>query len=84
MIEDMESTELKPAKAPIVPRRKCGHPGGWSFDFTELYNDGTGRMTSFCAGCVMEKFGIKPVAEYKIIRDEKSPNGFRLEKIWGD
>ena len=76
-------TKLKPSKEPIVPRRKCGHPGGWTFDFTEVYNDGTAVMTSFCAGCVMDRLGVKPVAKYRIVRDQKDPNG-RLEKIWGE
>jgi len=77
---DRRLREVK-GDVPLLPRRKCGHPAGWTFDLTLMYKDGTGKITSYCAGCVMEKLGLKPVAQHQIIFDKEHPKG-QLIKLW--
>ena len=81
----MEKPTLKPINAnePVMGKRKCGHYEGYTLDLTVLYKDGTGHITSYCAMCIIEKLGIPPCAEHKLIVDEQNPQG-RLEKIWSE
>ena len=67
----------------VMGKRKCGHYEGYTLDLTLLNKDGTGVITSYCAMCLVEKLGLKPVAEHRIIIDEQSPQG-RIEKIWSE
>lgn len=69
------------ANEPIMQYRKCGHYAGYTFDLTLLRKDGTGEIISYCAMCMVEKLGLKPVAEHHIIRDKQHPEG-KLVKIW--
>lgn len=74
----MQQPRLRPIKdEPVMPMRKCGHPGGWTLDLLEARKDGTIIATSYCAGCIIDKLGLKPVAQHKI-------EGEKITKIWGD
>lgn len=74
---------LKPIdkNMPVIPMRSCNHPGGWTLDLIEMKRDGTGIVTSYCAGCIIAKLRLKPVAKHKIIIDQQHPEG-KLVKIW--
>lgn len=80
---NMNKPRLKPlTKKPIMGKRKsCGHYKGYTLDLTVLYNDGTGDVISYCAECIVEKLGLRPVAKHKLLFDEKHPSG-KIEKIW--
>ena len=76
---------LKPIdkNSPVMGKRKCGHYEGHTLDLTTFYKDGTGKITSYCAMCLIEKLGLKPCAEYKIVVDKQNPQG-KIEKLWSE
>ena len=78
---DKDNIVLKPVakKFPeqFLKKRSCGHNYGFTLDEIVWKEDGTAIVTSYCAGCLVEKLGLQPVSQHEL-KDGKA------YKIWGE